>query len=336
MATDWQLEYMPCAICESEESYFLFWARDWLYGNQGRFSVVQCVRCGLVYINPRIAPNQIASCYSDDYYAYDASIRPNNSSGAKLKGHIQSLVAEEIYGYPPGTAKLPNWVPSYLIARILKGKGWYLSRMLPWREGGRLLDIGCGNGTTYLTRMRTMGWDTYGVELNDRACQYAIAAGHNVFCGQLSDAAWPNDYFDAISLWDTLEHIHNPTQVLTECHQILKTDGILALSVPNFGSIYARMFKDKWFMFTAPLHCHHYTFDTLKKLLDKCRFRVSMVEYPLGESGIAESLRNYMRFKGHSPSFMRSRPLNILLKLLDRLAPYGHIIVWATKPNRQQ
>jgi len=335
MTTDWQLEYEPCAICESEESCFLFWARDWLYGNPGRFRVVRCTKCGLIYINPRIAPSQIALCYPEDYYAHGADIGLNHSSDAtpKLKERLQSLVAEHTYGYPSSNANLSRWVPTHLIAWMLKGKGWYLSRMLPWREGGRLLDIGCGNGTTYLTRMRTMGWDTYGVELNDRACKYAIAAGHNIFCGQLSDAAWPNDYFDAISLWDTLEHIHNPRQVLTECRRILKPDGILALSVPNFGSIYARILKDKWFMFTAPLHYYHYTFGTLSKLLGRCGFRVSMLEYPLGEAGIAESLRNYIRYKGHSPSLMRSEPLNILLKLLDRLAPYGHMIVWATKSN---
>jgi len=222
-------------------------------------------------------------------------------------------------------------VLSYLIARMLKGKGWYLSRMLPCKEGGRLLDIGCGSGTTYLTRMRTMGWHTYGVELNDRACQYAIAAGHNVFCGQLPDAAWPSDYFDAISLWDTVEHIHNPTEVLRECHRILKIKGILAVGVPNFGSIYARIFKDKWLMFTAPLHYYHYTTNTLKLLLNKCGFKVIKLEYPIGQAGIAESLTNYMQSKGRNPSLIKSKPFGVLLKLLDKLAPHGHILVWAVK-----
>jgi len=202
--------------------------------------------------------------------------------------------------------------------------------MLPWRGGGRLLDIGCGSGT-YLTRMRTMGWDASGVEPNDDACQSAIAAGHKVFCGQLLDAAWPSDYFDAISLWDTLEHIHNPEQVLEECHRILKTDGILAVNVPNFGSIYARIFRDKWLMFTAPIHYYHYTPSTLELLLSKCGFRIIKLEYPIGQAGIAESLVNYIQSTGHKPSIIRGRPFDVFLRLLDRVAPHGHILVWTSK-----
>ena len=39
--------------------------------------------------------------------------------------------------------------------------------------------------------------------------------------------------YDAINLFDVLEHVHNPTELLKKCHQLLKSRGIIVIEVPN-------------------------------------------------------------------------------------------------------
>ena len=49
-----------------------------------------------------------------------------------------------------------------------------------WRGRGRLLDVGCGNGS-YLSLMRTLGWDVAGVDVDPQAVAVCRARGLSVF-----------------------------------------------------------------------------------------------------------------------------------------------------------
>lgn len=143
-------------------------------------------------------------------------------------------------------------------------------------EGGKLLDLGCGTGN-FLAHMRDRGaWDVYGLDVNRRAVSYARdRLDIEVRGGTLKEARYPADFFDVVSMWNVLEHLHDPVATLREVKRILQPEGALFLSVPNSGSVDARLFGPCWVGLDPPRHL--YTFDrtTLELLLARSGFRMA-------------------------------------------------------------
>ena len=118
-----------------------------------------------------------------------------------------------------------------------------LDIILSHKKGGRLLDIGCGIGV-FLKIAREKGWDGYGIDISSFAIDYAKNRfGLNVKCGRPVDAAFPDDYFDVVTMWDSIEHFNDPTTELREINRILKKEGIILLNTPNADSL-MRMLSD--------------------------------------------------------------------------------------------
>ena len=109
----------------------------------------------------------------------------------------------------------------------------YLSTKIV-KKNRRILDIGCGYGY-FLNQAKKKGWETSGVEI---AAKVASAAqkkiGKNkIFFGQLKQAKYFSESFDAVTLWDVLFVVENPADELKECYRILKPGGIIGLRVRN-------------------------------------------------------------------------------------------------------
>lgn len=135
---------------------------------------------------------------------------------------------------------------------------------------GKILDVGCGWGT-FLSVARERGWDGAGVEVRDFIADYARdRVGVPVFYGELRDAGFPDEHFDAVTLWEVLEHVSDPSGLLREVHRILKLDGILGLLVPNVESHSART-KEEWW---APFHLFHFSNATLRGMVERAGFTV--------------------------------------------------------------
>ncbi|MEZ4580535.1 MAG: class I SAM-dependent methyltransferase [Caldilineaceae bacterium] len=92
---------------------------------------------------------------------------------------------------------------------------------------GALLDVGCAAGT-FLLAMSHWGLDGNGVELNaaEVARQTRERYGLDVIAGTLEDAHLAPAQFDAVTMWDVLEHVYDPAQTLREIHRLLKPGGI--------------------------------------------------------------------------------------------------------------
>lgn len=67
--TSFVLEHVPCNLCGSDR-YTVRYRKpdDWLWLNQYEFPVVECVECGLVYVNPRPTPEGMAPYYPEGYH----------------------------------------------------------------------------------------------------------------------------------------------------------------------------------------------------------------------------------------------------------------------------
>jgi SAM-dependent methyltransferase len=127
------------------------------------------------------------------------------------------------------------------------------------------LDIGCGRGYT-LAWLARWGADVYGTQLSATAAETAkqLIGTDRVFVGELSEAGFADQRFDAVTLWHVLEHTPDPLAVLREVSRILKPTGLLYIEVPNAGGWSARTFGRHWLAYDVPKHLMHFTPKTLE------------------------------------------------------------------------
>lgn len=143
-------------------------------------------------------------------------------------------------------------------------------------SSGKILDIGCETGI-FLEIMRGRGWEIYGAEFSEIACNYAKERlGKTVFCGEVKDAHFADDTFDVVTLWHTLEHLTNPLEVLHESRRILRPGGMLFIEVPNIRFIRNYILNmlgiKKYFFFKE--HVIHFSQTTLAAAVKAAGFAI--------------------------------------------------------------
>jgi 2-polyprenyl-3-methyl-5-hydroxy-6-metoxy-1,4-benzoquinol methylase len=75
--------------------------------------------------------------------------------------------------------------------------------------------------------------------------------------------------FDAVSLFDVLEHLFDPVRTLRDCAALLKPGGIIFLYVPNYDSA-SRLLMGKDAHFIWPTHhLNYYTPQTIRDLMQR-------------------------------------------------------------------
>lgn len=164
---------------------------------------------------------------------------------------------------------------------------------IPFVEGGRLLDIGCRNGTE-LYKLRLMGWEVYGVEIDVEASERARSKGISVFTGDLFDANYPDHFFHVVRMSFVLEHLPNPKEVLQEVKRILMPKGRIYISVQNAKSLNYWLFRKWWFSLGVPRHLFSFTPKTIKKLLSILGLRVNTLWFDSGERNFLVSLQYWI------------------------------------------
>ncbi len=125
--------------------------------------------------------------------------------------------------------------------------GQYFQLLQPLLDGApqptRYLDIGCGVGHS-VELAAGLGWNARGEELSEVAVATARAQGRNV---ALPGTRAPGEVYDVISLFETLEHITDPDQVLTDAVGALAPLGIVMITVPNRASFEISVLRERCF-----------------------------------------------------------------------------------------
>lgn len=137
------------------------------------------------------------------------------------------------------------------LKRVLDRQYRHLPR-LP-QCGGRLLDVGCGDGS-FLALARTCGWDVVGLDPDPDALSNAAQQGLTVHEGGIEYFADQANLFDVITLNHVIEHVYEPVKVLAACHALLKPGGQLWLETPNIDSLGHARFQQNWRGLETPRH----------------------------------------------------------------------------------
>ena len=226
-----------CNLCGLDEA-------DVVEVDEPPFKVVKCRRCGLVYVNPQPAQQDLVEHYSNETY-------------------------------------YKEWLTVQAKARISL---WHrrLKDIEKYKQKGRLLDIGCGEGMM-LKMARDNGWTVQGTEVSRYACRYAREQyGLDVLRGNLEEGDFEEGSFDVVTLWHVLEHLSDPLATLKEARRLLRSDGVLLVETPNVNNhllrlIYYLVRGKKKRLFSADArekHLFHFSPVTLERIVQKGGFLV--------------------------------------------------------------
>ncbi len=72
--------------------------------------------------------------------------------------------------------------------------------------------------------------------------------------------------FDVITMWHSLEHVHDLDMYIYRLKQLLKPNGVLLIAVPNYKSFDAAYYKEHWAAFDAPRHLWHFSQTSIHRL----------------------------------------------------------------------
>ncbi len=143
---------------------------------------------------------------------------------------------------------------------------------------GRILDVGCASGL-FLRHALEAGWQITGIEPSEALCAEArknLGGKGQIKCATLEDAGLDAG-FDAITLWDVLEHVPDPQGFLRLCRGLLKSDGYLFLNVPDLDSLEARVLGRRWPLL-LPEHLNYFNRESLKL----CAMRATLTPVQFG------------------------------------------------------
>lgn len=143
----------------------------------------------------------------------------------------------------------------------------------------RLLDVGCSSGA-FLHAAVKLGFRAEGVEPAPKAAATAQAAGLKVHQGLLQEASYADGQFDAITLFEVIEHLQHPQELLQECRRILRPGGILLVGTGNAGSWSMAAMGARWEYLHIARHGGHVSFfnlGSLASLAQRSGFSVAAV-----------------------------------------------------------
>ena len=228
-----------CPWCDSDKTQIHLWVKD-LFLTQEAFEIHECLKCGLLFTEPRPKPDEIGKYYqSDEYYSHKEN----------KKGFIPRIYE---------SVKKVN----------LKRK---VSMATAGLQVGKMLEIGCGVGD-FIQEMEEKGWDCTGIEPSKDAKTIAEKRVNARLYDPEEISTLPDESFDLITMWHVLEHVDDLKDEIQQLQKLLKKGGRLVLALPNFKSHDAQYYKEYWAAYDVPRHLNHFCRETIHKIFTKNGF----------------------------------------------------------------
>ena len=170
--------------------------------------------------------------------------------------------------------------------------------------GARLLDAGANIGLFVAEARRQ--FDAVGIEPSPVAVRRAMDhVPGAVVVGSIYDEQLPFAHkFDAMTLFDVIEHLDAPRRALDRCRQLLKPDGWLFLTTPDSGSPTARLLGRRWHYLDLDQHVSIFSRSTLGRMLVDAGFTV-VAQRTFGRRYRASYIRRRLHELGEGNAMMR-------------------------------
>jgi 2-polyprenyl-3-methyl-5-hydroxy-6-metoxy-1,4-benzoquinol methylase len=141
----------------------------------------------------------------------------------------------------------------------------FVRRIAP--SPGRLLDIGAGDGT-FISAAADAGWQCTGIDPapNENFSYKRVGVGTAGLL-QTYDALAETDHFDVITMWDVIEHVERPADILSSAAKLLSDEGAIVIETGNYQSVDRIDGGKNWWCYQAD-HRWYFSPATLVPLLN--------------------------------------------------------------------
>ncbi len=182
----------------------------------GGYRYVECPGCGLAHLDPLPTDDEARANFPDGYFA-----------GA-IPGGYDDYLADEMLHRANARERLA----------LLEQRGA--------RAPGRLLDVGCAHGF-FLDEACRAGWRGEGVEVSAGAAEFArTRLGLDVTDDLAGVAAHQPGAFDVVTIFQVLEHVGSPAEMLGLARRCLRPSGTLVIETWDRSSLVARALRSHW------------------------------------------------------------------------------------------
>lgn len=215
------------------------------------YEIFRCASCGLIFRADLPTPDQLLAIYASSYFQCE--------EGGDADGYADYLSDE----------------PEHRLTARRRVDG--LSHVL---SGGRLLDVGAAAGF-FIDEARRRGWDAHGVDVSpDMSAWGREHLGLDIATGLFQQSDYPPGSFDAVTMWDYIEHSIDPAGDFAMAARVLRPNGLLMLSTGDAASLVARLSGRRWHLLTPRHHNFFFTVDALKRYLHENGFEMLSAKHP--------------------------------------------------------
>jgi len=227
--------------------------------NYGRYAIDTCASCGFGFVNPRPSIADLR-----DFYATNGASRRNPSDPPIIC--LEDLLQREAV-FPASTLDASRLV-------------WNTAQILAdTTQNYRLLDVGCGFG--FRSReAREAGFEVTALEF--ASPERGIAAqlvGTVPLAVSFEDFVAAPNTFCAILMSEILLHAPDVNLWISKAARLLIPRGVMAIALPNFGSIFARVLRENEPLVCPPAHLNFFAPQSLRKLLERHGFQVKKTQW---------------------------------------------------------
>jgi len=215
-------------------------ARTFLFQKEA-FDYYQCMYCGHVYVSPRLNDENLLYLYREGRSDYQTK-------------HFYLPTAE------------------YRKENIYRRK---VEEILKTDSGKTLLDYGCSTGYFLQTAIE-MGFDGHGVELNSFGVKWAREklGLKNIYDKDIKDCGFDKYSFDVITIWDVLEHVPNPFDLLSELRPYLNPDGFIVIETSYYDCFETEFLGMENTNLVGDIHLMHFTSPSLDELTTRAGYKI--------------------------------------------------------------
>ncbi len=208
-----------------------------------------------------------------------------------------------------------------------------------YEPSGRLLDVGCGAGF-FLDAARARGYDVAGIDLSPVPVAYARdTLGLDVAVGGIYDYHAADGAFDAVTIFQTIEHEPDPAALASELFRLLAPGGVLMVTTPAADGFVARAMGRYWFGYRNVEHVSFFSRQSLRYALEQAVFEIVMLEVEHGKHLTAKYVLNRLiNYYYNHRTFIRNglrllHPAVLLLGKVPLFEPWAHLYAIARRPD---
>lgn len=154
--------------------------------------------------------------------------------------------------------------------RTMKRRVKRLRKLLP--HGARVLEVGARSGELGLLLRDHFSYT--GIELDAASARAARGAGLEVFRASLTDFVSLAGPYDAVLMFDVIEHLPNPHDAVAKIRELVRPGGHLVLSTPDTESVTALALGRRWSAHKVPEHIVLYSRSALVEMLENAGFEI--------------------------------------------------------------